>query len=40
MPLQFCPVELLIIEHVISMAAILKTNLKYKLLSVGESWLF
>jgi len=39
MPLQFCPVELLITEHVIRIATILNTNMKYKLLSVEESWI-
>jgi len=39
MRLQFCPVELLIAEHVIRIAAILNTSMKYKLLSVEESWI-
>jgi len=38
-PLQFCPVELLITEHVIRTAAISNINVKYKLLSLEKSWI-
>jgi len=37
--LQFSSVELLITEHVIRLATILNTNMKYKLISIEESWI-